>query len=134
MKEKLLIKRVKIIADFPGRCTEIGSIIECTDNNFNVPMKIHGKEFFFVCEIGRMENLFEPLPWWAERNINEMPEYVKLINVKPSYGLLIGSIRKVTQWEQTKFGTSWLCDLFPCYVSVNDLEPSTEIEYQKSLK
>lgn len=84
-EETLLIPRYRVVADYPGNTELIGYIFS-SENNHSY--------------YDRYPAIFQRLNWWEFREESEMPEFVKLINNKESYGLPDGCIRKVTAWEK----------------------------------
>jgi len=64
--DDLLRPRYKVIADYPDNEFEVGEIL---------PDDVVSNE---EDEILKYPHLFKKLEWWEERQISEMPEYVKL--------------------------------------------------------
>ena len=60
--EELLKPRWKVIADYPKSQFKVGEIIE-------------SKTGFLYC-FEDYPHLFQPLQWWEERKLEDMPEYV----------------------------------------------------------
>ncbi len=64
-KEELMKPRFKVISDYPKTPFEIGEILQYNNN-----------------EVGAIQYrndypaIFQPLQWWEERTVEEMPEYV----------------------------------------------------------
>lgn len=76
---ELLIQRYKCIALSPFNCWEIGDILYLFDFEGN---KWWAKEPNAVDAIHqdnmhKYPHLFQPLPWYSERRIEDMPEYLK---------------------------------------------------------
>ena len=88
-KVNLLLKRVKVIAPYPHMKVEVGDILiqyffktsdtdmYCYCTNIEVPLQGRSINPEFA---ESMPHLFKPLQWWEERSIDDMPEYVKIIN------------------------------------------------------
>ena len=64
--EELLIPRYKVTADYPGMddSYEIGEVLKPA----------------YTGIVDAYPHLFRKLNWWEERNVEDMPEYVKIIN------------------------------------------------------
>jgi hypothetical protein len=74
-KEEILKPRYKVIADYPSQAFEMGNIIIGTSAYL-----VKGEGF---CNSGYMQeypHLFKKLEWWEERKIEDLPEYVKVVN------------------------------------------------------
>lgn len=137
MTDKLLTKRIKIINDFPGRVQEIGTIIECNKYGFNLPMSFKGEPFMFVCCLDCMPHLFENVDWWAEREISEMPKYVKLKYMEDWIGVYIheykieNGIMYFNQWCHDR-GIGWL-PLDPYFINYEPITAKEYLDYQSTL-
>ena len=126
--ERLLAPRYKVIADYPG-CGElkVGDILNL--------FKFKSNEWFLVKEfdtagisalvIDEYPHLFRKLDWHEDREISEMPHFIKwrdmnnklyVFNIQPSSYL----DKKYMQW---KFGGRRLKDFLP----------ATAAEYEKYL-
>lgn len=70
-KEELLIPRYKVIADYPGNGLDVGTIMNPSPD---------WKEFTIVfwCKANdKFPHLFQRLPWWSDRKVEDMPYYLK---------------------------------------------------------
>lgn len=76
--EELLRPRYKVIADYPGNTFDVGTVLYKMNkthgwlspcNNINIGMHIEAAK--------KYPHLFEPIPWYADRKPEDMPEYVK---------------------------------------------------------
>lgn len=67
--EELLKPRWKCISKYPNALWAIGDIIK---NRFSPVFVTDCAEY----DIDYYENLFQPLPWYAERSVDDMPEYI----------------------------------------------------------
>lgn len=111
--EQLLLPRFKVIAEYPKSPYAIGDIIYT--HNSKYCSTVDSRLCVYVGNIRvfeRCDKVFQPLQWWEERQIEDMPEYVQLL--KDFDGLSKGCIRKVSGWDKTANG--WSCDLFPVYI------------------
>lgn len=69
--EELLRPRYKVIADYPGNAWEVGLVI---------PSEYHAIKIItdnMIAFYDKYPHLFRKLEWWEERNIEDMPGYVK---------------------------------------------------------
>jgi len=72
--EELLLPRYKVIADYPDCPYVVGVIIHCEidpegGNYLNVAD-------YWVYHPEKYPHIFQPLQWWEERKLEDMPEYV----------------------------------------------------------
>jgi hypothetical protein len=88
--EDLLRPRYKVIADYPGSQYRIGNVVIYNPNR-DVSVES------FESWLSRFPVVFRRLEWWEDREENEMPEYVKLI--EDNYPAIeIGTVIKVAEW------------------------------------
>ena len=108
--EDLMKDRYKVIADYLFSPYKIGDIIKPIDINHrsvhlaNIPYKEMGENriqecFYDIDDCVLYPALFQPLPWYAERSVEQMPEYL-MYNDKTSsvYGV------HPVSWEEIKRG------------------------------
>lgn len=92
--EQLLKPRYKVIADYPKSVYEVGTIINAGTTS----------EDCIYCDregprMRHYPHLFQPLPWWSDREISDMPEYVKWdYNPKVDNVNVKGLVEKVVKW------------------------------------
>lgn len=123
--EKLMKPRWKVIADYPKSLYNVGDILngnwmseDCIYCDTEGPRWRH------------YPHLFKPLQWWEEREIIDLPEYVKVNSEYTS--LFFGNIHKVKEWFADANG-DYLCNVesrddiykFKPFIFL----PSTEAEY-----
>lgn len=114
--EELLKPRFLLTNDYPGNNREVGSI----------SIEIHTAEYF-----RKYKANFRELEWWEERDIKDMPGYIRFYEPLPQ-GFKIG---KVSKWEvgnQRCIVTSDV-DSVRRELSIADL-PATESEYNEYIK
>lgn len=77
--EELLRDRYKVIDPYPCSPYKVGDIIVPGKNQTNVMASENYQYAFFmpVTELKKMPNIFQPLPWYAEREPGDMPPYIK---------------------------------------------------------
>lgn len=122
-KEQLLTPRVKVIADYPLSPFVIGSILTAKKGRYDAwYYEINGKELWF--DITEYKHIFQPLPWWSDRKIFELPRYVKCIET-PDQKIRPGMILKVA-WCAENWGTDHIHTVI---LDTNCYEPATEEEY-----
>jgi hypothetical protein len=114
--EDLLKPRYKVIADYPGNDTPVGTI---HDNEFTV--RFHEKT------LNSYPHLFKKLEWWEERKESEMPEYVKSKNADKNF------YYKIIKWDMVGYITGYITETQVCNLSIWKPEfnyyPCTESEY-----
>ena len=122
--EELMMPRYKVIADYPFSPFMIGAIIHHNGEAISdLAKNIHLYPY-----------LFKKLEWWEERQVNDMPKYVKMnCYIKPctdnheNIELKKGQIFIPEKWGLNSFEIGhWV-------FSVKLIEPSTEEEYLSSL-
>jgi hypothetical protein len=88
--EQLLAPRYKMIADYPGNSRPIGFIFTMDKKDSEGWYTTTGylQEMFFTM----YPHLFRRLEWWQEREISDLPEYIKELST--------GKIGKVFEWHR----------------------------------
>lgn len=122
----LLIPRYKVIADYPGSksdCLNIGDII--TDDGKKAAINQNGVPVFPM-EWHKYPHLFQPMSWYAERKVEEMPLYLKKGNkvIQVSYEYFDNQlmVRNVINENLMPLG------------AIGDLVPATKDEYEQYIK
>lgn len=130
--EELMKPRYKVIADYPKCHYNVGDIIE--------PIGGDNWDCYANPTLGGLTNpdkyrhLFEPLPWWKERKVEEMPEYVKCLS--PNFKWSKGYIIKVDRWLKS-FGPTlrfYSPDTDKITHHPCSFVPATEAEYNTYLQ
>lgn len=85
--EQLMKPRYKVIALWPDCDTSIGDIYIHKDG-------IQSEENF-CNDFDPYPHLFKRLEWWEERDIRDMPEYLRIIKT--------AQIGKVSKWDKKDF-------------------------------
>lgn len=106
--EELLIPRYKVTGPYPFSPYKVGEII--TPNNGSINFIAAQTETYYhflpISRIAEMENLFEPLLWWKDRKVEDMPQFVKVIpeDISERTGLIC----KVHRWSpiENKFASA----------------------------
>jgi hypothetical protein len=97
--EELLIQRYKVIAPYPQSSFEVGDIISFELQHVEIarytalngdPIKLAVMEK----EVQKYPHLFQPLPWYAERKPEDLPEYIKCDE----------RVWKITEWKKGMLG------------------------------
>jgi hypothetical protein len=113
--ENLLTPRFKIIADFPGNTFDINDLI--TDLNA-----------IQITELEEYPHLFKKLLWFEDRQLNEMPKFLKhTLSGKTTY-------HKVNNWDLSNPNfIEWKCEEdfgnFGMWLKDFNYMPCTEAEY-----
>lgn len=79
-KEELLRDRYKVIADFPGCSYEVGTVLYVDpDGELYSPIAGYSRSVTKVmqCDIEKYSANIQPLPWWSDREPEDMPEYLE---------------------------------------------------------
>lgn len=119
--EELLSPRYEIIADYPLSRFIIGTILISEKDRFGnwyVPSNA-GDSLHF--DIDEYPHLFKPLRWWENRDIKDMPKYIRHKN---------GTCFLVKQWTNSPhFGGIWYLKENKSIWS-NAVEPITKEQYE----
>ena len=139
--QELLKPRYKVIADYPYCPYEIGELVEfstsgtsflCTRtkeyDDFREDI-VDNNNYFAIKALDKYPHLFRRLEWWEDRDVKDMPEYLKSnINDKNWYGNVVFEkvdmfygdnneyVALVDRDEMMQYCTSWYL-------------PATETEY-----
>lgn len=114
--EELLKHRYKVIADYPFTNYNIGDIL-----------LIEGTEDYKESRISFFEQyplMFQPLQWWEERKVEDMPDYLKDIGDSEMF--------RIVKWlsnSKAEIFTKW----GKRYVDAEHFLPSTKEEYEQYL-
>ncbi|MBP7512576.1 MAG: hypothetical protein KA981_11640 [Bacteroidia bacterium] len=123
--EKLLQPRYKVIATYPKCHWSVGKVLTADSEGwFEV-------ELDWRVELEYMDafpHLFRKLEWWEEREVSEMPEYVKIINTNPI--AKVGEIIKTNKWNSVPNKFYFIdADGDHAFIFVSDAIPATEQDY-----
>jgi len=112
--EKLLQPRYKLIADYPSNIDDTGTVYEIDLSDG------YGIDFEMTCK--KYSHLFRKLEWWEEREVSEMPEYLK----DTSDGIVykVEYRARGTNNIEYRIGISWISLHFGTHV-----KPATEQDY-----
>lgn len=116
--EELLQPRFKVIANFPGSWFDIGEI---TKNNFA------------SFDLEDYPNIFKKLKWWEERNIKDLPEYLKQEKDGKIYNIykVLDYVKRLNHSELT-FDYDWGGTILYDSITLPDLLPATKEEYENN--
>lgn len=107
-KEELLKPRYKVIADYPFNPYNIGDLVVFSDSmeSFHLTTtwfwdegeKMESDNYSSIKTIEKYPHLFQPLPWWSDRKIEDLPDYVKS---NPEYAKpgLVFKVFEVKEYE-----------------------------------
>lgn len=136
--EELMTPRFKVIGDYPNSLFKIDEILT-------------GDERIYCDENSKrysdFPNIFKPLEWWEERNIEDLPKYLKFNEVIRTSFTSINDeeepfIHKVKVHQRYSTDTYFRYSSFYEFVSewkdqpynYNQFLPSTEEEYLEYIK
>lgn len=139
--EQLMQPRVKCIGHgdehYPGSPYKIRQIITF-DHDLNGRLFHKGyPSALFQEDVDKYPHLFQPLPWYAERAIEDMPEYVKT-TITDSKDVVTFVVEKVVSYPQRKpilkdsfdaMGVSPVIQTESGLKYACDWEPATESDY-----
>ena len=94
--EQLMMPRYKVTNNWPSmRDFELHQVVTL-DKEFSPQYRMwtitdcQGERNYITKFFDNYPHLFQPLPWWAERKVEDMPEYVKDGN---------GEVYKIKEWD-----------------------------------
>jgi hypothetical protein len=125
--DELLKPRYKVIADYPGCPYEIGTILYVDDEGeLFSPIAGYAPSIIKIMEseASKFNHFLKPLQWWEDRELDQMPRYVKCI-ATPDQKIMPGDVFKLA-WIEPGWGTDHVHTIFlytNCYI------PATESEY-----
>lgn len=124
-KEQLLMPRVKCVIRYPDSRFPVGAILYQDFEDPELYNFIDANKRLWILESPQLyPETFIPLPWWSDRGISDLPEYVKRSD---------GSIVRVLHYGYSEGeGELYLVidDLeIPNYMDYLSPEPSTLEEY-----
>lgn len=135
--EELLRPRYKVIADFPGCSYEVDTVLYVDQSGeLYSPTAGYSRTVTKVmqCDAEKYPAYIQPLPWWSDREISDMPEYVKLVIYgKNSF------VHKVEGWVGNNAHGTPMYDFknrvgYVSPRSVTDLLPATLADYDEYLQ
>lgn len=103
--EMLMRPRIKVIAPWPDmgdRKYYVGEILVLTNQNGSQPHIERGVETLYDAFFDVYPHLFRTMPWYEEREVWEMPEYVR-----DSTG-----VYKVRGWRKNKDELWWILEVW----------------------
>lgn len=77
--EELLMPRYKVIADYPGNKFIIGDILTFVREvaqSYDLWVNQNGLQITYN-HFGKYPHIFQPLPWWSDREPQDLPEYLE---------------------------------------------------------
>ena len=105
--EELLKPRFKVIAPYPDSPFKVGDILRLHPRSFKNPTstqrwttKPELPEFdapIILGHVDRFPALFQPLQWWEERAVEDLPEYVECART-PDQEIMPGDVLKIREW------------------------------------
>jgi len=107
--EELMMPRVKVTNYYPNSKFETGDILQKSPLNyyFKVGVLTSKHTVEMVEEVDKSPAIFQPLPWYAERKIEDMPEYIrswdKPINHYTRFSNVVIKCGVDVFWNSTEF-------------------------------
>jgi hypothetical protein len=122
-KEQLLRKRFKFKMPYPGSHWDIGEVFELHVDGFSYKTKLSSVRILDnVIEF--YPHIFQPLPWWSDREIEDLPRYIKKNDGRIFLVLHYG----YSESEGELFLVMDDIEI-PNYMDYLDPQPATEEEY-----
>ena len=137
--EELLKQRRKVIAPYPNSPYKIGEILtEFFFDNGNSYFSVNSESGFHDKivsgeTIKECPNIFSTMNWWEERELNDMPEYVRF----KSNGEILRIAKRAKGTPSDVYCQGVCKGGFTHYyqwLSLYDMMPSTKEEYEQYLK
>lgn len=121
--EDLLKDRYKVIADYPDSVYYVGQVLTHIENeNWNE---------FIDERASKYPHLFKKLSWWEERDLEDLPEYIRFYEPLPERF----KIGKIEEWRRGLKSPIVKVDFEICYRELSILDkPATKEEYESYLK
>jgi len=132
MTHELLTPRYKVEADYPNSPFKVGDILMIEKHELHEFVR-HGHLVTLHSTIQQYPHLFRRMNWWEQRQIDDMPEYVKCVDSDCT------EYFKVTDWVFSE-EENCLCkvddDVYTGigYDYEGNITPATETEYLDYLK
>lgn len=84
--EKLLQRRIKVLSPYPLSPYKVGDYVELSDSGNNARVIESGDSSFWMPtdEIIKMPLVFNVASWWEDREVSEMPTYLKSSETFPN--------------------------------------------------
>lgn len=135
--EELLKPRYKVISDYPHPHFDVGDILtECDHRNVWGIDRMRNGDVIGVKNVEAYPHIFKPIQWWEERELPQLPEYVRRITTplfksSPQFG----EVLKVARWVRMNDGSFYAFpDKYETEWLASNFEPSTKEEYEQYLK
>jgi hypothetical protein len=117
--EELMKPRYKVVADYPNAFAIVGSVWHEDERAHYV---MHHEEL----DVEKYPHLFKKLQWWEERDIEDLPQYIKWTNSEGHF------VRHTPEWKYIKEDLYMMLD-GKDYAKVHkDDLPATIEEYNQS--
>lgn len=118
--EELLVQRYKAIAPFPQSSLKVGDIISFELAHVEIAQysALSGDPISLAVperEVKKYPHLFQPLPWWSDREVEDMPPYIKCDE----------RVWKITEWKK---------DILGRFFPMNEVDTEGETENFANIK
>lgn len=148
-KQQLLIPRVLCIGgkegepNYPGSRFMTGDIIEQNGRDY---WSIKADAWLNQTTVKKFPHLFQPLPWWYGRTVEELPDYVKQTGMEDSAGNPVQDVVMKVKKHHSAGNGEWRDDSINIFFADSYLtgtpgsftyavwEPADESEYQEYQK
>lgn len=78
MSKDLLEPRVRVTSEYPGSVYSVGTVLYVNREAEKIRVSPNTIDSFATyVEVDLYPNIFKPMGWWEDRDITEMPQYVR---------------------------------------------------------
>ena len=130
---ELMNRRFKVIAPYPHSPYQVGDLVEMGVQSFHITttrddsyLNESGKceNYFSIAEVEKYPHLFREMPWYEDRKVEDMPEYVK----DKISGKIFNPVHFSNHWAYpSKNG----CAFGGRHIRYETLLPATQEEYEQ---
>lgn len=129
-KHNLLFPRFKVLIDYPDSRYQVGQVITLNNQDASGRHYYEYADYDGLCKVFEIEfanypKVFKRLKWYEERDIKEMPQYIRFAS---------GLIEKVPMWDISDKGRFYF-EMRGHSAIIDDYAfPASEEEYRDFLK
>lgn len=140
--QELLIPRIRVKAEYPYCQYEKGTILikdETTEELYSAQFGYTQSKFIVKWEdAGKYPHIFRVLEWWEDREISELPEYVKYTEQSARHLYNIDKVGVYKPAWEMESGNPMFSIKNKVYsyglISAQEVSPITEEEYNEQAK
>lgn len=132
--EDLMIRRYKVIADYPQSILPVGAVFYMDKIHVYITSPngaVSKQSNYYTQSPEKYPTIFKPLEWWEERKLEDMPMYLKTSGMKEVFKVIEWDMKTITGKTDERNGCC--CSLYN-YNPEHGYFPATEIEYNNYIK